>query len=134
MYEVFSVNCTNELIDGVLRERAIRANSGRSKEFVALINGEEAGFLSYEDWQDQLQGFIYEVFVLPEFRKQGIATLLIQHAEDHAIHLNCKSIRLKPRALGQEPDTSQLIMWYQSVGYFQSRDEPEVWEKFFAVA
>jgi GNAT superfamily N-acetyltransferase len=133
MHEISSIDSTSELTNTVLRERAMRAHSGRSKEFVARVNGEEAGFLSYEDWQYRSQGFIYEVFILPAFRRQGIAALLLRHAELFAIQLHCKSIRLKPYALDQEPDTLRLITWYLSVGYSSTSDEPEMLEKWLVI-
>lgn len=111
----------------------MRAHSGRSKEFVARVDGEKVGYLSYEDWQDRSQVFIYEVFILPAFRRQGIAALLLRHAEGIAIQLHCKSVRLKPYALDQEPDTSRLITWYLSVCYSSTSDQPEVLEKWFVI-
>lgn len=126
------INSPSDLKNIFLRERAMRAHGGRSREFVALLDGEEVGFLSYEDWSDRSQGFIYEIFVLLNFRQQGIAESMLLHAENHAFLLGCKSVKLKPYALDQEPGTSRLISWYSKMGYLQSSDDPEVIEKRFS--
>ena len=130
-YEIKRIGSVEELTDTVIRERALRAHGGRSCEFVARINDKEMGFLSYEDWQDNSQGFIHEIFILPAFRKKGVATLLLKHSEEYAMQLRCKSIRLRPYALDEEPSTQNLISWYSGVGYIECVDEPEFLEKFF---
>ncbi len=93
------------------------------------VNGDEAGLLSYEDWSHQALGFIYEIFVLPEFRQQGIGAILLSYAENHAFQLSCTHIRLKPYPLDQKTDRERLLAWYTKNGYFQKTDEPEIMEK-----
>lgn len=118
-----------ELRNTTLRERASRAHGGRSCEFVALVRGEEAAMLSYEDWSDKASAFVYEIFVLPLHRRQGLGAALLSHAEQHAIQLNCRKIRLKPHALDSEPNLSRLKVWYTSLGYREVINEPEQMEK-----
>lgn len=130
--EIKCVTSANALKNNFLRERAVRAHGGRSLEFVALLDGEEVGFLSYEDWPDRSQGFICEVLVLPSFRQQGIGQSLLLHSEKHAIEQGRKTVRLKPYALDQEPDTNRLISWYKKTGYVQSSDEKGVLQKNLA--
>ncbi len=113
----------------VLLERATRAHGGRSQEFLALLNGEDAGLLSYEDWSDQAVGFIYEIFVLPSFRQQGVGAFLMSHAEHHAVQLKCRCLRLRPYALDQEPERDQLIGWYSRMGYVLAPNDPDHMEK-----
>ncbi|MNJ56253.1 Acetyltransferase (GNAT) family protein [compost metagenome] len=74
-------------------------------------------------------GFIYEMFVLPEFRQQSIGAILLSHAETHAIQLRCAYIRLKPYPLDQETDPERLVAWYTKNGYFQISDESEILQK-----
>lgn len=130
--EIKRVTSANALKNNFLCERAVRAHGGRSLEFVALLDGEEVGFLSYEDWPDRSQAFIFEVLVLPSFRQQGIGQSLLLHAEKHAIKQGRKTVRLKPYALDQEPDTNRLISWYKKAGYVQSSDEKGVLQKNLA--
>jgi GNAT superfamily N-acetyltransferase len=129
MRKVIKIDSVDTLKSPVLFERAKRAHGGRSQEFVILENGHEAGLLSYEDWSHQAVGFIYEIFVLPEFRQQSIGALLLSYAENHALQLRCTHIRLKPYPLDQETDPDRLVAWYKKNSYFQKSDEPEIMEK-----
>jgi len=124
-----NIELVNTLQNLILRNRAERANGGRSQEFVALVNGVEAALLSYEDWSEQSVGFIYEIFVLQEFRKQGIGASLLSYAEELARKLHCTCIQLEPYALGQEVDLERLVAWYTKNGYFQKPNDPEKMEK-----
>jgi GNAT superfamily N-acetyltransferase len=108
-----------------LRDRAERGHCPRSKEFLASQDGEEAGLLSYEEWGNDEPGFIYEIFVLPSFRRQGIGKSLLSRAESYALELGCKSVRLKPYTLDHEFDQSRLIAWYAKEGYRQIPSDQE---------
>ncbi|MNG30469.1 hypothetical protein D3C84_1160890 [compost metagenome] len=46
--KVLKIDPINALKGPVLCERAKRAQGGRSQEFVMVVNGHEAGLLSYE--------------------------------------------------------------------------------------
>ena len=96
MLKIQKVVSPSDLQSEILRERAQRGHCAKSEEFVAFVGTEEVGFLSYENWTATKLGFIYEIFVLPPFRGQGIGSSLLSSAEDHALKLGCKSIRLKP--------------------------------------
>lgn len=113
----------------MLRELSERARSGRSQEFIAEVYGSEAGFLSYEDWSDQLLGFIHEIFVLPEFRGKGIGGNLLLFSETLAMDLHCISIRLEPYAFDHKVDSEWLISWYEGKGYVRKTDDPNKLEK-----
>lgn len=119
-----------ESIDNLsLRDRAERARCGRSKEFVAIIDGREAALLSYEDWNDQSLGFIYEICVLPEYRAQDIGRGLLSYAEELAKELHCTSIRLQPYAFDRTLDSKWLVSWYARHGYVQKADDLAKMEK-----
>lgn len=120
MRKVLKIDSIDTLKSPVLFERAKRAHGGRSQEFVILENGHEAGLLSYEDWSHQAVGFIYEIFVLPEFRQQSIGALLLSYAENHALQLRCTHIRLKPYPLDQETDPDRLVAWYKKTVIFRN--------------
>lgn len=93
------------------------------------IDREEVALLSYEDWSEKYIGFIYEIYVLPEYRYQGIGELLLFYAESKACELKCRYIKLKPYPLDEKTDKDRLIAWYKKNGYFQSPDEEEIMEK-----
>ena len=132
MIIVVEVHVLNEVANETLSYRAKRASSGRSSEFIALLNGVECGLLSYEDWSDREEGFVYEIYVLSDFRKQGIGTALLSHAEDLAIKTGCTKIRLDARALDRETNQESLLSWYQDQGYIQESDGVEQMEKSLA--
>ena len=120
---------SSNLRDPILQERMERGYCNRLQGFLASQNGEEVGLLLYEDWSDKKSGFIYEIFILPLFRKKGMGTLLLMYAEQHAIQLNCEIIRLKPYALAQEPGNILLKNWYGKNGYQQCMDDHEFMKK-----
>lgn len=123
-----------EVQDPLLRYRAQRGHGGRSLEFVAVDQGVEMGMLSYEDRSDAALAFVYEIFVLTQFRKKGVATMLLSHAEAFAIRQQCQVVRLEPRPLDEAPDLSQLESWYARAGYLRSAEYPELMEKSLLIS
>lgn len=113
----------------VLRQRIERGHAGRSIEFLATLNDEEAGVLSYEDRSEKSLGFIYEIFVLPQFRNQGVGSYLLSQAENFAFDKNCSATRLKPYALDNDTDQRRLTAWYTSAGYQPIPGDSEHLEK-----
>lgn len=97
--------------------------------YIARLDEYEAGFLCYDDWSDQSNGFIYEIFVLPEYRNHGIGRSLLSHSEQLAKSLHCKSIRLEPHAFDHTIDLSCLISWYTRNGYATMPDDTTKMEK-----
>lgn len=129
MYTILSINSCNDIGNKILYHRANRAQGGRSQTFIIKIDGEEAAFLSYEDWSEKYIGFIYEIYVLPEYRYQGIGGILLSYAESKACELKCRYIKLKPYPLDEKTDKDRLIAWYKKNGYFQSPDQEGIMEK-----
>ncbi|WP_425520985.1 GNAT family N-acetyltransferase [Xanthomonas nasturtii] len=129
MLVISAINGPKDLEDAALRERASRGHGGRSCEFVAIVDGQEAGLLSYEDWREKSVGFIYEIYVLPLFRRQGIGETLLKHGEEYALALGCSLVQIKPYALDREPSTEQLADWYRRAGYLTTKESTEHLEK-----
>jgi GNAT superfamily N-acetyltransferase len=130
--KVVKIHAANEVANEVLSARAKRASGGRSIEFIAVVNGVESGLLSYEDWSDQKVGFIYEIFVLPDFRGQGVGAALLSYAEDLAAQLGCTKTRLNARAFDGEIGQEILVSWYTRKGYSQASAGTELMEKSLA--
>lgn len=129
MYKILNVHSITDINDKILYYRANRAHGGRSQTFIVMMEEEEAGFLSYEDWSEEYIGFIYEIYVLPQFRNRGVGKLLLSYAEGKASELNCRYIRLKPYPLDERTDKDSLIAWYEKEGYFLKGEELEIMEK-----
>lgn len=128
---ISKINSLNEVNDSIVRDRAKRAACGRSQEYIAIFEGAEAAFLSFEDWSDKSIGFIYEIFVLPVYRKQGIGTKLLLYAESLAMSLGCSVIELKPDAFDRSVSSELLVSWYRKNGYDFMTGDTEKMEKSF---
>jgi len=72
-----------------------------------------------------MPGFIYEIFVLPPFRRQGVGRSLLFYAEEYALRLGCNSIRLKPYTLDDNFKQSDLLDWYVKEGYCRTPGDQE---------
>jgi len=61
--------------------------------FVAEADGKVVG--SIMAGYDGHRGWLYSLAVLPDYRKQGIGSRLVQHAEKHLSELGCPKINLQ---------------------------------------
>ncbi|MFY1664392.1 GNAT family N-acetyltransferase [Pseudomonas sp. Pseu.R1] len=112
--EIFA---SGELHDLCLRERYLRGYIPKTRSFVVLRNGAEAGLLIYEHGEAS-EGYIYEIFVLPEARSGGVGAWVLAQAERIASELGCTSVKLTARSLDREQCTDEaLIAWYERKGY-----------------
>ncbi|HAS6309417.1 N-acetyltransferase [Vibrio vulnificus] len=127
--EINQVNNLNEIQNSTIRSRAERAQSGRTLEFIAKCDGLESAFLSFEDWSDKSLGFIYEIYVLPEFRHQSLGGALLQKAEEVAINLGCTKLQLDVYPFDRTLDKSALFSWYSEKGYVRASKNSERMEK-----
>lgn len=133
MKNIFMINDPSDFNNELISCRAKRAHTSRSQDFVFMLDGEEAGFLSYENHNDKSIGFIYEIFVLPKFRRRGIGKSLLSYAENYAYQLQCNVVELKPCVLDQGMDLEQLESWYVNMGYAKKLDDPDKMEKHLIV-
>lgn len=129
MFEITEFTQPADLGNDLIRGRAIHAKMKQSRQFLACVNGREAGYLSYDDRADIETGVLYEVFVLPEFRQQGVGSRLVSFAEDLAVSLKCSRIRLSPTPFDQSVTQAQLDSWYTKKGYQLARDGSREFEK-----
>ena len=134
MREVVQIQSSDDVKNEVLCDRARRANIVRSTEFIVIDNDTELALLSYEDWSERSEGFVYEIFVLPPYRNNGIGSFLLSYAEDLAIKLGCTRICLKPYSLDKDIDNQWLIEWYAKKGYQRNTVETEIMEKNLVAA
>jgi len=125
LIKINKINDLDEIKNNLLRERAERSKTGRSIEFIAVSDESEAAFLSYEDWSDKSLGFIYEIFVLPEFRNEHIGSTLLARAEEVAINLGCSRLELDVHAFDRTIDKASLYSWYSDKGYVRISNKPE---------
>lgn len=117
MLGIIEVQTSALVSNRTLRDLAERAEGGRSRRFIAKFKEHEVGFLCYDDWADQSNGFVYEIYVLPAYRQIGIGNSLLSYAEDLARSLGCTSIRLEPHAFDRTVTLDLLLSWYANKGY-----------------
>ncbi len=129
LLKINEINDLTEVKNTMIQDRAKRARSGRSQEYVVMLDGSESAFFSFEDWSDKSLGFIYEIFVLPAFREQGIGTELLSYAESQAMNLGCSVIQLKPYAFDRSVSSEWLVSWYSKKGYDIMTSDAEKMEK-----
>lgn len=104
-----------------LRERIAHGKRPGTREFVALSEGVEAGLLIFEHFPSSSLGFVYEIYVLEEFRGLGIDNLLLSQAETAALKSACKVHHLTARSLDQEfIKDEDLKSWYGRKGFIRS--------------
>lgn len=118
-----------------LRERIERGKRPGTREFVALIDGVDAGLLIFEHFPNGSLGLVYEIFVLPEFREIGVGNLLLSHAETVALNSECLTLRLMARSLDQEViDDENLATWYGRKGFIRDASDPSWMQKSLAIS
>jgi len=131
MLEVIKVNALSDVKNKILHERAERARCGRSQEFIAMVNGFESAFFSYEDWSDRSVGFIYEIFVLPNCRWQGIGAALLSYSEALAIGFGYIILQLEANAFDRTVDPEWLVSWYKKKATPKKLMVRKRWRKLF---
>ena len=131
MLEIIEFSQPEELKELPLQERAVRAKVTGSRQFVSLHDKKEVGYLSFDEHMEIKTGVLYEVFVLPQFRQQGIGSRLVIFGEDFARSIGCQRVRLSPRAFDQSVTQSWLESWYGKRGYCIAQDGSQEFEKYF---
>ncbi len=134
MIEIAELTHPTDVVDEIIRERAIRAKVKQSRQFVATIHGREAGYLSFDDHSDTQTGVIYEVFVLPKFRKLGVGSSLVAFAEELASTLKCIRLRLSAIPFDRSVTQNWLDSWYTKRGYIPASDGSHELEKNISVS
>lgn len=114
---VTAISSTQELSSPVLRERAEQAARPNARQCVALIGDREAGYLSFDNHPDLALGVIYEVFVLAEYRSQGVGSALLRFGENLAKRAGYSRVRLYPRPLDNGISEARLVAGYERRGY-----------------
>lgn len=113
--------------NGFIKTLAFRERFPCKKDFIAMINGQPVGLVSFDEYPTQNDGWVQLIYVLPEFRKNRVGSELLEYIETHAISRKLSSIGLDPKAVNspmhldaQFPDSLRLEQWYASKGYVAS--------------
>jgi len=130
--QIHHVNSLNIIKSNLLRKRAERAQSRRTLGFLAMSGESEAAFLSFEDWSEKSFGFIYEIYVLPEFRNENLGSALLTRAEEVACNLGCSRLELDVHAFDRTIDKASLYSCYSTKGYIRLSNKSERMQKSIA--
>jgi GNAT superfamily N-acetyltransferase len=120
------ISLPEELQDGLLRSRAKHCRTSFSTQYLALVNGEEAGLLSFDDKSNIGAGVIYEIVVLPQFQGQGLGGQLLSLGERLGRDRRCRRVVLTPRKILPGLSQSELEEWYQRHGFTWAANEMEM--------
>lgn len=105
--EVFGYKeARNDPAASIRRKLAVQ----RELFFVAMVEGELAGTIM--SGYDGHRGWIYSLAVAPRFRRHGIGTALMRHAEKALADRGCPKINLQVM-----PSNSAVVAFYQKLGY-----------------
>lgn len=127
--QISEILALTDLNDQVLRSRASSARQPRSRQFLCLSRGDELGYLSFDHVPEIATGVVYEILVLQRFRRRGIGSRLLSHAEDLALQLQCSRVRLTARAFDGTIGQGSLESWYSNRGYAFATDGTQEFEK-----
>lgn len=134
MLSIIEINISSLISNVILRELAERSKGGRSRRYIAKIYECEVGFLCYDDWSDKSNGFIYKIFVLSDYRGQGIGRNLLSYSEALAKSLHCTLIRIEPHTFDRTVNINWLISWYQNKDINQCQAIRKKWKNFWHTA
>lgn len=105
--EVFGYKeARNDPATSIRRKLAVQ----RELFFVAQVEGELAGTIMAG--YDGHRGWIYSLAVAPRFRRHGLGTALMRHAEKALIDRGCPKINLQVM-----PTNAAVVAFYQKLGY-----------------
>lgn len=131
MIEAVELDGSCNLNEGILLDRVMKGRNDKTQEFLILCENSLVGLLIYEH-EVGIYDFIYEIFVLRDFRKLGIGTWILSYAETIAIARGKDGVRLQARSLYQdELNNADLTAWYEKKGYVQSSLGNDILEKAF---
>lgn len=104
-----------------------------TKIYIAKFGEKEVGIITLDCYSPPNPLFVYFIFVENSYRKRGIGTMLLDHAERIAIERGNPSIVLEPREVEQNISLQKLTYWYNRKGYSQRVGDPLRLEKLLDI-
>jgi GNAT superfamily N-acetyltransferase len=107
-----------EIADLEIRNRYTNGSRNRfTQHFLAVKSGKEVGFLSVDINPEVEYLVIYGLFVPTALRRQGVATQIVEAAEDMGRNLGYRKALLVPKSLDGSFAQLDLEKWYRHLGY-----------------
>jgi len=101
-----------------IRERArIGGKAQCTRQYAAHENGQEIGLLVLVLCPDREFAFLYEIFVLKQFRDRGIGSRLLAAAEMFVKKKGYQRMYVDAIPLEHDYSEKDLVAWYAKYGY-----------------
>ncbi len=128
----------DEIEDNCLKERADpkdRAEDGENrvtKWYIAKKDDVEVAFISLDFLERQKILWIHEIFILKQYRKQGLGSNILKWIEGKAKVYGSDKIWLKPKSIDNTDNTiddNYLERWYSKRGFAICKAQSDTLEK-----
>ena len=117
----------------VLRERAQVGGRGQcTRQYVVIEHETEIGLLVMDLFPDKAYAFLYEVFVLKEYRLRGIGGRILDTAEKLARKNGYRELYVDVVPLDSDYSQDRLVKWYEQRGYKPRSHRPNEMAKELA--
>lgn len=106
---------------GAIQDRYAEPNRPENMTALAVVYDENTP-IAIGAWKRREEDLaeIKRIFVSPEYRRQGVASALIQTLEDHAAFCGCKRWILETARDTQDSQKLYLSLGYQEIDYYGS--------------
>ena len=90
----------NDFANPELNKRAEESyRSNKTRHYIALAQSKEIAFVSLDRWPELSQMLVYEIFVTPSCRRQGVASAVLNEIEHISACEGFSIVRLSPSPL-----------------------------------
>lgn len=122
-----------QLRNPIIRERYAQAPKTEiTSYFLATRSGVEVAFVVIDLWPNGIGELVlYQLYVLPGERGQGIGTSVLRAVEDYAVSVGRSIVVLDPHPLEKGRTSDELAVWYSQRGY-SPRVGSRLYEKYVA--
>ncbi len=119
--ELKEISTREELGHFGLKDRLdLSPSTPQTHHYRALASGWEVGFVVLDLPPHQAEMVLYELFLIPNKRRQGFGTATLRAVEDFAWSSRRPNVFVLPRRIDSTSmSDSDLVQWYQARGYRQ---------------
>ncbi|RCJ20540.1 hypothetical protein A6770_31490 [Nostoc minutum NIES-26] len=128
--EIQEIQSADKIRSQVLRERAKRCNARITSCFIAICNDIEVAFFALDLWPVPKPLVLYELYVVPNMRSQGIGSRVLVEVEALATKKGYQKIILNPKPLDDTYSQPKLVDWYKRHGYDWNDEEYKRLQKY----
>lgn len=125
----------DEIEEPCLKERANpsdRAGAGWNREtkwYIVKKDDFEVAFIELDFNRREERLWISQIFVLKQYRNQGLGSDILKRIEEKAKEYGSKEIWLNPKPIDSTIDTFRLKQWYIKKGFAVCQKQADTLEK-----